>query len=181
MARQLCALFGDIPVGYRTPEGDRPVCYTSAAHFLAAGVRVVDFNKLVDVSRWFDPFPEPPGQLYLVLVVLFVLWTIVAIAAYAIRRRFFRGNGARIGMATRFGPYAITIGGVGLFFLAMRYLQIPYFDIRFLLYLTILTAIGFVIFLAYYQTRRYPSRLTEVRAHELRQRYLPERRRKRRR
>jgi hypothetical protein len=176
----LCALFGDILVGYRTPNLARPVCYTSAAQSLAGG-RVVDYRRLLDVNHWFDPFVGPPSQLYLGLVVLFVLWTIVASAAYAFRRRFFRGNGARIGMATRFGPYAITIGGVGLFFLAMRYLQIPYFDVRFLLYLTILTAIGFVIFLAYYQTRRYPSRLAEVRAHELRQRYQPERRRKRRR
>jgi len=44
MARQLCALFGDIPVGYRKSDLARPVCYTSAAHSLAAGVRVVDFN-----------------------------------------------------------------------------------------------------------------------------------------
>jgi amino acid permease len=140
----------------------------------------VQLQKLLDLGRWFNPFPEPPGPLYLVALVVFVVWLGASIAVYAYRRRFFAGNGARIGMATRFGPYAITIGVVGILLLGMRYASIPYLSVRFLLYLTILVAIGFVVFLAYYLRRRYPARLAAVRAEELRRRYASERKRRKR-
>jgi amino acid permease len=150
---------------------------------------LVQLEKLLDLGRWFTPFPwlrvdnslpEPPGLPTLVAVVVFILWLGASIAVYAFRRRLFAGNGARIGMATRFGPYAITIGAVGVFLLGMRYADIPYVSIRFLLYATILAAIGYVVFLAYYLWRRYPVRLAEVRAQELRRRYTSERRKKKR-
>ncbi len=138
-------------------------------------------EKLLDLGRWFTPFPGPPGPLYLVATGAFLIWTIASVGLYAGRRRFFAGNGALIGMATRFGPYGIAIGVVGLFLLAMRYLDFPYLDARFLLYLTILAAIGYLGFLAYYLRRRYPARLAAVRAEELRRRYTPPARKKRRR
>ncbi len=140
----------------------------------------MQLQKLLDLGRWFTPFPEPPSQIYLVAVVAFAIWTIVSVVLYIYRRRFFKGRGALIGVVTRLDPYAITIGGLGLFFLAMRYLGIPYFDIRALLYLTTLAAIGYLGFLVYYMYRRYPKRIAEVQAHALKQRYQPDRRKKRR-
>ena len=137
-------------------------------------------SKLLDLSRWFAPFPEPPGSIYLVAVVVFGLWTIASVLLYVRRRQLFAGNGALIGMGTRFGPWAILIGGIGLFLLLMRYLGVPYISIRFLLYVTILAAIGYVGFLIYYLRRRYPGRLAAVRAEEQRRRYAASRRRKRR-
>src|SRR5581483_10435157 len=82
---------------------------------------VVQLQKLLDVGRWFDAFPGEPSQIYLVAVIFFVIWTIASIYVYYFRRKIFAGNGALIGMATRFGPYAIAIGLIGLFLLAMRY------------------------------------------------------------
>jgi amino acid permease len=140
----------------------------------------VQFEKLLVPRWWFNPFPEPPSPIYLVAVVVFVLWLGASIAIYVFRRQLFAGNGARIGMATRFGPYSITIGAIGIFFLGMRYAEVPYVSIRFLLYATILVAIGYLVFLAYYVWRRYPLRLAEVRAHEQRRRYTSERKKKRR-
>lgn len=140
----------------------------------------IQIQKLFVLGRWFDPFPPPPSPIYLVAVAAFVIWTIASLYLYFFRRRVFAGNGALIGMATRLGGYAITIGFVGLFFLAMRYLQVPYLDVRFLLYLTILSAIGFIIFIIYYLRRRYPARVAQVKALELRQRYGPERKRRKR-
>lgn len=134
-------------------------------------------QELLDTGRWFDSFPGPPSQIYLVAAVVFVVWTAVSLGVYYFRRRIFAGNGALIGIATRFGPYAIAIGVIGLFLLVMRYLGIPYISIRFLLYVTILAAVGYLGFLVYYITRRYPARLAEVRAAEIRRRYAPERKR----
>jgi hypothetical protein len=124
------------------------------------------------VHGWFDPFPPPPTTLDLVLVVVFfALWTLASIGVYYYRRRLFAGNGALIGVATRFAPYAITIGFVGLFLIVCRVAEVPYISIRFLLYLTVLAAIAYVGFLIYYLRRRYPARLAAVRAEEVRRRY----------
>jgi hypothetical protein len=133
------------------------------------------------ISGWFTPFPTPPSALDLVAVVFFGVWTIASIAIYVRRRQLFAGNGALIGVVTRLGPYAITIGAVGLFLLLMRYLGIPYISIRFLLYLAALSAFGFVVFLVYYFRQRYPRRLAAVRAEEIRRRYAADRRKRRRR
>jgi len=141
----------------------------------------VNLQELLDVGHWFDSFPGPPSQVYLVAVVVFLIWTAVSLYVYYFRRKIFAGNGALIGMATRFGPYAIAIGVIGLFLLAMRYAGIPYISIRFLLYVTMLAAIGYLGFLVYYLTRRYSARLAEVRAAEVRRRYAPERKRGKRR
>lgn len=141
----------------------------------------MNLQELLDVGHWFDSFPGPPSQVYLVAVVVFLIWTAVSLYVYYFRRKIFAGNGALIGMATRFGPYAIAIGVIGLFLLAMRYAGIPYISIRFLLYVTMLAAIGYLGFLVYYLTRRYSARLAEVRAAEVRRRYAPERKRGKRR
>lgn len=135
----------------------------------------------MDPGHWFEAFPGPPGPLYLVLVVFFVIWTVISLYLYTFRRTVFAGNGALIGMAARYGRYAIAIGLVGLFLLAMRYLGIPYLSVRALLVATILAAIGYVAFLVYYMIYRYPARLAEVRAHDLRRKYAPARKRARRR
>ena len=130
--------------------------------------------KLLEVGRWFDGFPGPPGPLYLVAVVAFLFWTLASGYLYFTRRKVFVGNGALIGMVTRLGPYAIAIGLLGLFLLLMRYLGIPYLSIRFLLYLTIVAAVGYVGFIVYYLRVRYPRRVAEVRAFEMRRRYSPQ-------
>lgn len=140
---------------------------------------MIDFHKLIDPSRWFAAFPEPPGPLYLVLVAFFVVWTIVAMVLYLFRGRIFARQPALKGMATRFGWYAVSIGWIGLFFLAVRYAQIPYFDMRIFLFLTILLALFFVGFVIYYLRVRYPKRVAEIRAHERRQKYAPEPKRRR--
>ena len=136
------------------------------------------FGELI--SGWFTPFPERPSVLDLIAVVLFGIWTMASVFVYVRRRQLFAGNGALIGMGTRFGPWAILIGSIGIILLAARYAGVPYIDMRFLLYLTALSAIGFVVFLAYYLRRRYPARLAAVRAEEQRRRYAASRRRKRR-
>lgn len=146
----------------------------------SGGQAMVDLKKLVDVGRWFNSFPGPPGPLYLVLVVFFILWTALSIYLFAFRRKVFAQRPAMKGMATRFGWYAIWIGVLGLLLLGVRYAAIPYFDMRIFLYLTILAALGFAGFLLYYGRVQYPKRVAEIRAFELRRKYAPARRRKRR-
>jgi 4-hydroxybenzoate polyprenyltransferase len=141
----------------------------------------VNFQDLVKISRWFEPFPEPPGPQSLILVAFFILWTVASIYLYRFRRRIFARNGALIGVATRFGGWAITIGVIGLLLLAVRYAGIPYLDMRFLLYLTVLAAVAFLGFVAFYLRQRYPAQLAAVRAHEVRRRYAPDRKKRRRR
>ncbi|MBX6770796.1 MAG: hypothetical protein IRY83_03670 [Chloroflexi bacterium] len=138
-------------------------------------------RELLSAGHWFDAMPGPPSDLYLVVLLAFLAWTVIAVAVYRLRRRLFAGNGALIGMGTRFGPYAITIGVIGLLLIAFRYAEVPGLSMRVFLYLTALAALGYIGFLGYYLVRRYPARLAEIRAEELRRRYAPERRRARRR
>ena len=133
------------------------------------------------IHGWFDPFPESPTTVHYVAVSAFVVWTIASMVLYIRRRSIFAGRGALIGMTKRFGGYAIAIGWTGLFLAAMRYLAVPYLNIRFLFYLTILSAIGFLGFVAYYVRRHYPTRVAEVKAHDLRRRYASTPKRKKRR
>jgi hypothetical protein len=117
----------------------------------------------------------------LILVAFFVLWTAASIYLYRFRRRIFASNGALIGVATRYGSWAITIGVIGLLLLAVRYAGIPYLDMRFLLYLSLVATVAFVGFIAIYLRRRYPAQIAAVRAHEVRRRYAPNRKKRRRR
>ncbi|HEX5417999.1 MAG TPA: hypothetical protein VFZ25_20265 [Chloroflexota bacterium] len=139
----------------------------------------MNFGALIDLSRWFEPFPSPVAWPEWAALVGFVLWTIGLALVYRFRRRVFVGNGALIGMGTRFGPYGISIGGLGLFLLGCRFASVAYLQMRALLYLAILCAVGYVGFLIYYYLRRYPAVLAAVRADETRRRYIPPRRKKR--
>ena len=139
------------------------------------------FEVLLNTGHWFEILPGPPSPFYLVVVAAFLAWTATSVYLYSFRRKTFLGNGALIGVVARFGPYAIAVGITGLFLLAMRFVEFPYLSMRFLLYLTILSAIGYLGFLVYYMYRRYPNRVAEVRAHDLRRRYAPERKRRKRR
>lgn len=141
---------------------------------------MLDLKKLFDLGRWFDAFPGPPGTWYLVALVGFIIWTIGSIVLYLFRGRIFAGNPALKGMVTRFWSYAFTIGLLGLFFVAVRYASIPYFDMRVFLYLTILLAVGFVGFIVYYLKARYPKRVAELQAEALRRKYASTSRRRRR-
>lgn len=136
---------------------------------------------MLDLSRWFSSFPGPPGWLIPIALIVFILWTLTSCVVYFRRRQIFRGNGALIGMGTRFGWYAISIGLIGLFLVGMRYAQIPYLDMPFLLALDCVAGLSFLGFLVYYRWRHYPARRAQVQAHELRRRYAPERRRRKRR
>ena len=142
----------------------------------------MDFQKLFDLSRWFAiTITENPSPLYLVALAFFVVWTIASIYVYRFRRRVFVGNGARIGVVTRHGPWAIAIGIIGLIFVAARYTGFPILEMRFLLYLTVLAAVVFAGYIGYYLRRRYPFQVQAVRAEEVRRRYAPVNRRKKRR
>ena len=138
-------------------------------------------QQVLDPNHWLNSFPPAPGWAIFVALIAFVVWTIVSSFVYIRRRQLFAGNGALIGMGTRFGWYAISIGIVGLLLILARYVQLPYVDMPLILLLDSLLAVGFLIFLIYSLRRRYPARLAAVRAHELRRHYAPERRRRKRR
>jgi hypothetical protein len=139
----------------------------------------VDFQGLI--NGWFLTVPPAPTAINYVAVVFFVVWTIANSYIYRFRRRIFAGNGARIGVVTRHGGWAIGIGIVGLVLLAARYIGIPLLEMRFLLYLTVLAAAAFAVYIAYYLRRHYPLHVQAVRAEEVRRRYAPVSRRKKRR
>lgn len=140
----------------------------------------MNLAALFDLSRWFDAFPEPPGPLYLVGVIGFTVWTVAGIGVYRYRRRIFAGRGPVIRVAALFGPWAIVIGVTVLLLLGARYASVPYVSMRFLFYLSLLSAIGFIGFLGYYRYRYYPELVARIRAAELKQRYAPIRKKKRR-
>jgi|GEM_PF-6498108 len=140
----------------------------------------MNWTDLITVSRWFTPFPGPVGWPEWAALVGFILWTVASSIVFRFRRRFFVGNGALIGAGTRYGPYAIWLGILGLFLLGCRFATVPYVSIRFALYLSILAVVGYLGFLGYYFRKRYPADVAAVRAEETRRRYNAPRRKKKR-
>jgi 4-hydroxybenzoate polyprenyltransferase len=138
-------------------------------------VNVGDFVN----QHLLNPFPGPVGWPGWAALAGFLIWTVGITTVYRFRRRIFAGNGALIGMGTRFGPYGITIGVLGLFLLGCRFADVAYLQTPALLYLVTLCAVGYVGYLAYYFRRRYPADVAAVRAEEIRRRYTPPRRKKR--
>ena len=114
------------------------------------------------------------GPFSMAYLVLFTLGLIASIMVYNdAARRVFR-NGLQRRFAQRLSGYAMIIFGMGLFFFAIRWLQInPFtFGARIWLYLSLVSVVGLAVAVVLYLSRDYPRELAEYESRKTRQHYL---------
>jgi len=109
---------------------------------------------------------------YLALFALFLLVLVGSAAVFFLRKSLFPGQGLHIRLAWRFGAYGMTAGGVGLFFLAARYLGFTFFQMRIFLVLSVLDVVALGIYLLWYLRNRYPAELAAYERARERERFV---------
>ncbi|MGI8642782.1 MAG: hypothetical protein ACR2LS_01515, partial [Thermomicrobiales bacterium] len=88
--------------------------------------------------------------------------------------RRYINHGLKRRLIQRIGSIAMIIFGIGLFFFAIRMLQInPFtFGMRIWLWLSLLALVGFVAAIAYYLKITYPQELESYEVRKVRSQYL---------
>lgn len=131
------------------------------------------FADLTNPRHWFNTEPGQPGPEFLVLLAFSFVVLVVAFVVNRRRRQLFAGDGLKMRIAGRASEIAMWISGVMLFLAIMRYGNVPYLATPILLYLTVLTGVGFIGYGIYYMTQRYPLKREAYLQQLERQRYLP--------
>jgi hypothetical protein len=114
------------------------------------------------------------GPFAILYLILFTLGFLVSLFLYNDGARRYVRHGVKLRAIRRGAGIALVVFGTGLFFFAIRVLQIdPFtFGMRLWLYLSLLAVVGMLAAFAYYRRTVLPR---ELRAHEqrkLKQRYL---------
>lgn len=122
---------------------------------------------------WFTGDPTPPTPYFAVVTLFFVVALFALIAVYVLRRRVFASDPVLIGLAARLTPWAITIAAIGVFLIAWRYAEAPYFSARFLWLACALGLVAMAGYVVRFMRRDYPRRAAELRARQERERYTP--------
>jgi amino acid transporter len=92
----------------------------------------------------FSPVPGPAFQFYNILIAFSILLIIGAVAVSIIYRKRRKYDFAFKRLFKRLSSTMTTFGFLFLFLIAVRYENIPYFAMRFFLYLTALIFLYFV-------------------------------------
>lgn len=114
------------------------------------------------------------GPFAVLFLILFGVGFLVSIFLYNDGARRYINHGLKRRTIRRFAGIAMIIFGVGLFFFAIRILQIdPFtFGMRIWLWLSLLALLGLAAASAYYITAKYPGELQEYEARKVRSQYL---------
>lgn len=136
---------------------------------------VIDFGKLLDLGRWFDPYPSiNVSPLYYILLAVFVIGTaLTAYGRYYWLPRRYRGHRLMWDLVRRASEIWLGLWVLGLSFILSRLVGVPFLAMRIWLLLDVLALIGFAGYALYYRSNRLPARLEEYAAQELKQRYMP--------
>lgn len=97
-----------------------------------------------------------PGVWYDIYTGLLVLGLIAGAFVYIRRRPLSRGNTPRRHLYRNTSQSVMWICVTGLFFCLMRYVELPYLDMRFFSYLVVLGAIAYAGYLTFYLSERFP-------------------------
>ncbi len=135
----------------------------------------IDFGKLTDIGRWFDPVPSAEvTPLYYVLLGLFAVGAAgTAFARYYWLPRRFKSHRLLRELTRRVSEIWLGLWLLGLAFILSRLTGIPYLAMRIWLLLDVLALLGVAAFAAYYYFNRLPARLAAYAAAETKQRYMP--------
>lgn len=135
----------------------------------------LDFGKLLDIGRWFDPFPSTQvTDVYYVLLLIFAIGAVAtAFGRYYWLPRRYRTHDLLWGLTRRLAEVWLGLWLLGLAFLLSRFSGVPYLSMRIWLLLDALALVGVVAFAAYYRWKRLPARMRAYQANELKQRYMP--------
>jgi amino acid transporter len=114
------------------------------------------------------------GPFAVIYLIVFGLGFLASIFLYNDGARYYTKNALKRRLIRRGSAIALTIFSIGLFFFAIRILQInPFtFGMRIWLWLSMLALVGMVGYFAYYLRVKYPVMLREYEDRKVKAQYL---------
>jgi hypothetical protein len=126
-----------------------------------------------------DTDPPAPSQYFTILLIMFTSGLVLGLYVYYVyARHVFQDHTYKRRLWERVSGIAAIVGGIGAFLALMRIIEFPYLSTRALMYVTILTTLGLLGYLAFYLITRYPQELARYESWALKQQYMPRPRRK---
>ena len=128
------------------------------------------WDYLTTVPRTSEVF----GPFAVAYLILFGLGFLTSVFLYNDGARRFTTNQIKRRIIKRFSAIAMTVFGIGLFFFAIRMLQInPFtFGMRLWLWLSFLAVVIMVGYFAFYLRTEYPAQLREYEGRKVKAQYL---------
>ena len=132
-----------------------------------------EFGRLFSAEHWMDANPGQPSLFYAFIAFYFA--AILGASAYLFinRARLFRQDPVRGAFATMALVAGMCIAALGLFFVLMRYLTVPYLSVRILVYVLVLATLALAAYAAYFLYFRYPKAFVAYQEEAIRKRYAP--------
>lgn len=114
-----------------------------------------------------------PPAAFGVMTGAFAVIFLISIIAYWRRVKLAPNNPILRRFIRRVSKAGMWASGIALFFCAMRYLQIDYFDMPIWLYLTVIGMILLVGYFVYERSERYPLALWQLHQSHAERKYRP--------
>jgi hypothetical protein len=129
-------------------------------------------DKLTDGNYLFQT-PPTAGAAFTALTVGFGLLFVLCAVAYWRRGKLAPENPVLRRLIRRVATAGMWSAGIGLFLALMRYAQIPYVSMPFLMYLLLLSMIGVVAYFVYDLSERYPLAMWKLQESHIERQYRP--------
>jgi amino acid transporter len=132
----------------------------------------VDLSQLLSGEHWFEPNPGPPTLAYSALAFVFAVVLGAGLYLRFTKDKTFAEHRLKAKTAGRIATVAISVGAVGLIFVVLRYLSVPYLSARFFVYLAIIALVAAVVYYVYFLLRVLPSKLVAYEVQSARKKYM---------
>ena len=140
----------------------------------------MQFDRLIDPSYWFEGSTAGPATpITYALIALFALALAASLVVWLMRRRLFPGQRIKTRLASRLGPWFVTVAAIGLVSTLLRVAQFPILSARVIWLAAMAGLLGLLAYLVRYWRTQYPAELLRVQREEQRQRFMPKPRRRR--
>lgn len=126
---------------------------------------------------WFTTPTGSPGSYYLALTVGLGVLFVVSALVYWRRAKLAPNNAIMRRLLRRVSKAGLWLAGIGLFLAAMRWAQVDFLSVPFLMLLLILSMIATVGYFVYDLSERYPMAVYRLQEAQYLRRYRPEPRR----
>ncbi len=132
------------------------------------------FAPFLDIKYWFNARPVPLGPSLVGGIFAFFGWFMIAtiilrVIAYGLKRQ----DSLKSGIFRRIASLLATTGLLGLMFLFFSYEQLPFLGMRFWFLFLFLGFTAWLLRIAMYVVRDYPSLKNERAEQQRLRRYLP--------
>lgn len=133
----------------------------------------LEIELFFTAEHWFDPNPVPPSPYYVVFVFLFAVVLGASAYFYFSRGKLFKADALVSMLAPRLSLVGVAIGGLGVVFVLMRYLAVPYASARAWVYALAIAILVLAIYVGYLYRFAYPRAAAAYREQALKKRYMP--------